>query len=71
VNTVTCVDPLGTESLVNDVEPPNARRSEPPELTAENVDEVTPLPHVSVPEETPQLPLDVFKVKLLVVPVNV
>ena len=38
------------------------------QLTAEKVDELTPLPHASLPSETPQLPLDVVIVKLLADP---
>lgn len=36
--------------------------------TAENEDAVTPLPHENVPLEIPQLPFDVVKVKLELVP---
>ncbi len=40
-------------------------------LTAENVVALTPLPQVSFPLETPQLPFDVDIVKLLLVPEKV
>lgn len=68
VNTVSWVLPLGVASLENDVEPEDASSRLPPDDTAENVVADTPLPHVSVPPETPQLPLEVVIVKLLVVP---
>ena len=70
VYTVSWSSPLGVESLENEVEPPYARSRLLPEDTAENV-ELTPLPHVSAPLETPHEPLDVDIVKLLVVPENV
>lgn len=39
--------------------------------TAENVDELTPLPHENLPLETPQFPFDDFNVKLELVPDSV
>ena len=40
-------------------------------VTAENVDELTPLPQLSFPLDTPQLPLEDVMVKLLAVPEKV
>jgi len=64
VKTASCVCPLGTASLENAVEPLNARSKLLPDVTAENVEAVTPLPHENLPLETPQFPFDDFKVKL-------
>ncbi|KAI0334404.1 hypothetical protein GY45DRAFT_1318415 [Cubamyces sp. BRFM 1775] len=68
VYTVSWSVPLGVSSLEKSVEPEYASSKLLPDATAENVDELTPLPHVSFPPETPQLPLDVFIVKLLADP---
>ena len=71
VKTVSCAVPLGVASLENVVEPPNASSRLLPEVTAENVDALTPLPPVSWPLETPQEPFEVFIVNELVVPEKV
>lgn len=60
--------PLGVASLVHEVEPLYASSKLPLEETAENVEAATPLPQVSDPLETPQLPLEVDIVKLEALP---
>lgn len=71
MKTVKTVEPLGTSSLENAVEPPDARRRSLPEVTAEKVVRATLFPHANVPLLTPQLPLDEVMVKLEVVPESV
>jgi len=71
VKTANTVEPLGVPSLLNAVEPPDARSKLLPEATAENDVSDTPLPHANVPPLTPQLPLDEVMVKLDVVPESV
>jgi len=71
VNTENTVDPLGVPSLVNDVDPPDARSKLLPEVTAENVVNVTPDPQENVPLLTPQFPLEDVIVKLELVPLIV
>lgn len=63
MKTWNTVEPLGVPSLAKLVDPPDANSKEPPEDTAENVDE-TPLPQLNAPPLTPQLPLEEVIVKL-------
>lgn len=65
------VDPLGVPSLVHAVEPLYARSKFPPLDVAENVDAVTPLPHISAPDTTPHEPLEVDIVNELALPETV
>lgn len=71
VNTGNTVCPLGTPSLENEVDPPDANRRLSPEVTAENDVSDTPLPQLNVPPLTPQFPFEDVIVKLVNDPVSV
>jgi len=68
---VNTVEPLGTPSLLNAVEPPEASSKVLPDATAEKLVSETPLPHANVPPLTPQLPFEEVMVKLEVDPERV
>lgn len=65
---VYTVVPLGVPSLVNAVDPPDARRRLFPDTTAENEVNPIPLPQAKTPLETPQFPFEDVMVKLELVP---
>jgi hypothetical protein len=71
VKTGKTVLPLGTPSLLNAVEPPEAIRRLPPDDTAVKVVDATPPPHANVPPLTPQLPFEEVMVKPDVDPLKV
>lgn len=68
MKTGNTVVPLGIPSLVNAVDPPDARRRLFPDVIAEKEVNETPLPQEKVPPETPQFPLEEVMVKLELVP---